>query len=95
MRIHKNPIAIGSDRSEELLMLHDNWKPVGRNDPCPCGSGKKYKHCHMRADREAAQQAKMEAAQRAEEERLAQQAAREAERRDERERLAQLREHGY
>ena len=19
---------------------------VGRNDPCPCGSGKKYKHCH-------------------------------------------------
>jgi hypothetical protein len=23
----------------------------GRNDPCWCGSGKKYKHCHMRADR--------------------------------------------
>ena len=21
-------------------------KTVGRNDPCPCGSGKKYKHCH-------------------------------------------------
>jgi len=21
-------------------------KQVGRNDPCPCGSGKKYKHCH-------------------------------------------------
>jgi preprotein translocase subunit SecA len=21
---------------------------VGRNDPCPCGSGKKYKNCHMR-----------------------------------------------
>ena len=20
--------------------------PVGRNDPCPCGSGKRYKHCH-------------------------------------------------
>ncbi|MBA1146496.1 SEC-C domain-containing protein, partial [Ectothiorhodospiraceae bacterium WFHF3C12] len=19
---------------------------VGRNQPCPCGSGKKYKHCH-------------------------------------------------
>ncbi|MBI3788685.1 MAG: SEC-C domain-containing protein, partial [Ignavibacteriales bacterium] len=19
---------------------------VGRNDPCPCGSGKKYKNCH-------------------------------------------------
>ncbi len=24
-------------------------KKVGRNDPCPCGSGKKYKHCHGRA----------------------------------------------
>jgi preprotein translocase subunit SecA len=23
---------------------------VGRNDPCPCGSGKKYKHCCMRND---------------------------------------------
>ena len=23
-------------------------KPVGRNDPCPCGSGKKYKNCHMK-----------------------------------------------
>jgi len=22
---------------------------VGRNDPCPCGSGQKYKHCHMRS----------------------------------------------
>jgi len=21
-------------------------KKLGRNDPCPCGSGKKYKHCH-------------------------------------------------
>ncbi|MCE2434324.1 MAG: SEC-C domain-containing protein [Candidatus Latescibacteria bacterium] len=24
-------------------------KKVGRNEPCPCGSGKKYKHCHGRA----------------------------------------------
>lgn len=24
-----------------------NGKKVGRNDPCPCGSGKKYKHCCM------------------------------------------------
>ena len=22
------------------------WGASGRNDPCPCGSGKKYKHCH-------------------------------------------------
>ncbi len=25
-------------------------KTPGRNDPCWCGSGKKYKHCHLRAD---------------------------------------------
>jgi preprotein translocase subunit SecA len=25
-----------------------NQPKVGRNDPCPCGSGKKYKHCHGR-----------------------------------------------
>ncbi|MFM8748251.1 MAG: preprotein translocase subunit SecA [Aestuariivirga sp.] len=23
-----------------------SWGKVGRNDPCPCGSGKRYKHCH-------------------------------------------------
>ena len=24
------------------------WSKTGRNEPCPCGSGKKYKHCHGR-----------------------------------------------
>jgi preprotein translocase subunit SecA len=24
----------------------DIWEKTGRNDPCPCGSGKKYKNCH-------------------------------------------------
>jgi preprotein translocase subunit SecA len=24
------------------------WGKVGRNQPCPCGSGQKYKHCHGR-----------------------------------------------
>ncbi|MCL1979692.1 MAG: SEC-C metal-binding domain-containing protein [Proteobacteria bacterium] len=27
---------------------------IGRNDPCPCGSGKKYKHCCLSAQRAAA-----------------------------------------
>ncbi len=27
---------------------------LGRNDPCHCGSGKKYKNCHLTLDREAA-----------------------------------------
>jgi len=26
--------------------LQSNMPKVGRNDPCPCGSGKKFKHCH-------------------------------------------------
>jgi len=26
------------------------WPRVGRNDLCPCGSGKKYKHCHGKLD---------------------------------------------
>ncbi len=29
---------------------------VGRNDPCPCGSGKKYKHCHWRIDQQIQRQ---------------------------------------
>ncbi len=26
----------------------DDWGKVGRNEPCPCGSGKKFKNCHGR-----------------------------------------------
>jgi preprotein translocase subunit SecA len=28
--------------------IRNRGQRVGRNDPCPCGSGKKYKNCHMR-----------------------------------------------
>jgi preprotein translocase subunit SecA len=28
--------------------IRNRGAKVGRNDPCPCGSGKKYKNCHMR-----------------------------------------------
>ena len=28
-------------------------KETGRNDTCPCGSGKKYKKCHLREDEDA------------------------------------------
>jgi len=27
-------------------ILDSKYQNVGRNDPCPCGSGKKFKHCH-------------------------------------------------
>jgi hypothetical protein len=35
---------------------YENTEPrIGRNDPCWCGSGKKYKNCHLQRDREAEQ----------------------------------------
>jgi preprotein translocase subunit SecA len=37
------------NRGEEPLSappVHRSDDKVGRNDPCPCGSGKKYKKCH-------------------------------------------------
>jgi preprotein translocase subunit SecA len=30
-------------------VVKSDLEKVGRNDPCPCGSGKKYKQCHGRA----------------------------------------------
>ena len=32
--------------SSKKADLEDGLPKVGRNDPCPCGSNKKYKHCH-------------------------------------------------
>ena len=34
------------DRAEFDPKDPRTWGKVARNDPCPCGSGKKYKHCH-------------------------------------------------
>ena len=39
------PGAAGPDRDRKTEPVRVD-KKVGRNDPCPCGSGKKYKHCH-------------------------------------------------
>ena len=33
-------------------------KPLGRNDPCHCGSGKKYKQCHLDKDEAKAREAR-------------------------------------
>ena len=35
---------IRDERNAELA----KYKDVGRNDKCPCGSGNKYKHCHLK-----------------------------------------------
>jgi preprotein translocase subunit SecA len=43
----------GGDGAKHETVRRDRPK-VGRNDPCPCGSGKKYKKCHGRDEAEAA-----------------------------------------
>lgn len=43
-----DPSQSTSDDKPEPIRNRD--EKVGRNDPCPCGSGKKYKQCHMRSD---------------------------------------------
>jgi preprotein translocase subunit SecA len=37
------PVQAGGDGQKQKLKV--GGKKIGRNDPCPCGSGKKYKHC--------------------------------------------------
>ena len=41
----QQPARVGGDDAPVQTVRRDEPK-VGRNDPCPCGSGKKYKKCH-------------------------------------------------
>jgi preprotein translocase subunit SecA len=52
-----DPVVVGAGRPHALSSTGPvagtgaggsapDWSNVGRNDPCPCGSGKKYKKCH-------------------------------------------------
>jgi preprotein translocase subunit SecA len=41
----QHPPRVGGDDAKIKQVRRDEPK-VGRNDPCPCGSGKKYKKCH-------------------------------------------------
>ncbi len=36
------------EKSKKEVSQQQQWANVGRNDPCPCGSGKKYKNCCMK-----------------------------------------------
>jgi preprotein translocase subunit SecA len=41
--------VLGLEATEQVALSQEpasSGPKVGRNDPCPCGSGKKYKHCH-------------------------------------------------
>ena len=43
----RQAIDSSSQQPQKVMPVHVE-KKVGRNDPCPCGSGKKYKNCHGR-----------------------------------------------
>jgi len=40
------PTAPQAAAPQRQAPVEREYPKVGRNDPCPCGSGKKYKHCH-------------------------------------------------
>jgi preprotein translocase subunit SecA len=51
--VKKDPVVIGAGRARSMRDIQTvagagtvDWSNVGRNDPCPCGSGKKFKKCH-------------------------------------------------
>ncbi len=44
------PTTASSDGSEKAQPVRAQSKKIGRNDPCPCGSGKKYKKCCGRGE---------------------------------------------
>jgi preprotein translocase subunit SecA len=48
MAAHHVDASTGEDEFAQSYDPDDpsSWGEVGRNEPCPCGSGKKYKHCH-------------------------------------------------
>ena len=43
----KGPVAMGNVNKSENMSARSNSSHIGRNDLCPCGSGKKYKNCCM------------------------------------------------
>jgi preprotein translocase subunit SecA len=61
MKVRKDEMVSASDGGPERIPMENDYidpsgpakqepikvgPKVGRNDPCPCGSGKKFKQCH-------------------------------------------------
>ena len=56
--VRQDPLVVGAGRTRSINPTAaptgtpgaaggtGDWSNVGRNDPCPCGSGKKFKKCH-------------------------------------------------
>jgi preprotein translocase subunit SecA len=45
-KAEETPKAFTHETSEQALAAPEETRRVGRNEACPCGSGKKYKQCH-------------------------------------------------
>ncbi len=43
-----SPPSPNTPNDKPIEPIRNRSERVGRNDPCPCGSGKKFKNCHMR-----------------------------------------------
>jgi preprotein translocase subunit SecA len=51
IRGQQDAAIAGSQKSEKKPEpIRNRGERVGRNEPCPCGSGKKYKNCHMKME---------------------------------------------
>jgi uncharacterized protein len=48
LRHQRPPANIMAILAQEEMELRRRFAGAGRNDPCPCGSGRKFKHCHGR-----------------------------------------------
>jgi preprotein translocase subunit SecA len=44
LQTNRNNLTTNGEQKSNAPVVAD--KKIGRNDPCPCGSGKKYKNCH-------------------------------------------------
>ena len=38
--------SVFNEDDEDFEEVPAEWLKTGRNEQCPCGSGKKFKHCH-------------------------------------------------
>jgi preprotein translocase subunit SecA len=45
----RGPVPARTGGDDVIKTVRREEPKVGRNDPCPCGSGKKYKKCHGQA----------------------------------------------
>jgi hypothetical protein len=45
----QSPVPARTGGDDVIKTVRREEPKVGRNDPCPCGSGKKYKKCHGQA----------------------------------------------